>query len=227
MSTTIGYSSELYFIEPQDILNLSDTPAEQREKIQTTDEITVLLGNAENDTPDTLVCGRAAAKKAVEERTAHIQVRFVFVSSIAKWNILPIFFKVLRQNFKFKNTNIYHTSLQHLRELHIERGFRNAENAYDISKRWNISPEERVRKYNQLLESLKSRGFDDKYPISVMLCRRCGIKDCVDDGHHRIGICVEHQIERIAISFRAAGTLPRAIQKCGLKLLNLFSQTKA
>lgn len=222
MSIAIGYSSELYLIEPQDILSLDDTAPEQRPEINADDQIVVLLGNAQNGIPDTLLCGRQAAEAAVQNRIPHIPVRFVFVSNIAKWNILPIFFKGLRQHFKFNSGQIYHTCLQHLRDLHIERGFRNAENAYDISKRWNISPEERVRKYNQLLESLQSKGFDDKYPISIMLCRRCGIKDSVDDGHHRIGICVEHHIERIAIQFKAAGTLPRPLQKIGLKLLNLF-----
>lgn len=222
MSTTIGFSSELYFIEPQDILKLADTPADIAAKIRPSDEITVLLGNVDSNTPDTLVCGRCAAQNAIEHKVQHVAVRFVFVSNIAPWNILPIFFKGLRQYFKFKSSGIYHTTLQHLRDLHIERGFRNAENAYDISKRWHISPQERINKYNQLVESLQTKGFDDQYPISIMLCRRCGVKDCVDDGHHRIGICVEHNIERIAICFRAAGTLPHGIQNILLKIFNLF-----
>ena len=50
-----------------------------------------------------------------------------------------------------------------------------------------------------------------------MLCRRTGIKDCVDDGHHRIGICVEHNIDRIAVRFRAAGALPHRLQKLLLR----------
>lgn len=222
MSTTIGFSSELYFIEPQDILALEDNQTALPADFAPEDEITVLLGNLATDTPDTLICGREAAQKAADSQTPHIPVRFVFASNIARWNILPIFFKGLRQYFKYKSCNTYHTSLNLLKKLHIERGFRNAENAYDISKRWHISPEERIRKYTKLQESLKSNGFDDKYPISIMLCRRCGAKDCVDDGHHRIGICVENNIERIAITFRAAGTLPRCLQKPALKLFNLF-----
>ncbi len=222
MSTTIGFSSELYLIEPQDILKLADTPADMAAKIKSSDEITVLLGNIDLHTSDTLVCGRAAAQNAVERNILHVPVRFVFVSNIAPWNVLPIFFKGLRQYFKFKSPGVYHTNFKYLRDLHIERGFRNAENAYDISKRWHISPEERISKYNSLVASLQAKGFDDKYPISIMLCRRCGAKDCVDDGHHRIGICAEHGIERIAVCFRAAGTMPRRIQNILLKIFNLF-----
>ena len=222
MSTSIGYSSELYFIEPQDIIKLKNTPQKAAAKIKCADDVVVLLGDKKTNTFDTLVCGRNIAKKAISENTSHIPVRFVFISNIAKWNILPIFFKQLRQYFKFESKVSYHTTLTHLRNLHIERGFRNAENAYVISKKWNIGPEERVRKYNKLVNSLKKKGFDDKQPISIMLNRRCGIKDCVDDGHHRIGICAENNIERIAIRFRAAGTLPKFLQKFGLKFINMF-----
>ncbi len=219
MSTKFGYSSELYLIEPQDIINLADAPSDLASEIKCEDDIVVLLGDAKTQTPDVLVRGRELAQKAFETQKAYVPVRFIFKSSIAAWNILPIFFKQLRQHFKFTNKNIYHTSLKNIRELHIERGFRNAENAYDISKRWHISPEERVRKYTELKESLLSKGFDDSKPISIMLCRRCGIKDSVDDGHHRIGICVENNIDRIAIQFKAAGALPRFWQKIGLKIL--------
>ncbi len=222
MSTAIGFSSEIYFIEPQDILALADNQSELPTDFVPEDAITVLLGNRSTNTPDTLICGREAAQKALDTDEELVPVRFVFHSNIAELNILPLFFKVLREGFKYKSDNVYHTTLSSIRKLHIERGFRNAENAYDISKRWHISPEERVRKYTQLKESLLKNGFDDKYPISVMLCRRCGAKDCIDDGHHRIGICVENGIERIAITFRAAGTLPRCLQKPVLKIINLF-----
>ena len=109
--------------------------------------------------------------------------------------------------------------MKKIKELDIERGIRNAENAYVISKRWHISPEERTRRYQELVKSLNNKGFDDNYPISIMLCRRCGIKDSVDDGHHRIGVCAEHNIDRIAIKFKAAGALPLIIQKMVLKLI--------
>lgn len=222
MSSAIGYSSELYFIEPQDIINLADATVTPNTSIKKSNEIMVFLGNKELGTNDTLICGREIALQAINSQISHVPVRFAFASNIAKWNIPAIFFKKLRCRFKFSSPTIYHTTLTHLRNLHIERGFRNADNAYVISKKWNISPEERILKYNQLRASLKEKGFDDKHPISIMLCRRCGIKDSVDDGHHRIGICLENNIERIAIHFNAAGRFPQYIQKWGLKLINLF-----
>lgn len=210
MSTPTGYSSELYFIEPQDILRLEDYTSGD---IPLTEEIAVLIAPGEDDR---LVSGRRLAEQAVLSKTAAVPVRFLFKPMIPSWNLVAVFIKPLRQKYKFNSSRIYHMSLAKLRELKIERGFRNAENAYKISRRWNISDEQRIARYNKLCASLQ-KGYDDRYPIDVMLCRRCGIKDCVDDGHHRIGICVEYNIDRIAVRFRAAGMLPHWIQKLLLR----------
>lgn len=207
MSTSLGCSSELYFIDPQDILALPDAPAAYAGKIN--EDVALLIRPGAEDC---LLKGRKAAENAVNRKVAYIPVRVFFKSVIPLWNLPAIFIKPLRQNYKFSSSSHYHMSLAKLRELKIERGFRNAENAYKISKRWHISDEQRIARYNQLLNSLK-KGYDDNYPIDIMLCRRMGVKDCVDDGHHRIGICVEYNIDRIAVRFRAAGKLPRWLQK--------------
>ncbi|MBE6447737.1 MAG: hypothetical protein E7018_00345 [Alphaproteobacteria bacterium] len=222
MSTTIGYSSELYFIEAQDVMGLEDNITPIALPPHLTSEVVVLLGNDKQGIADTLISGREKVQNAIQNKQTHIGVRFAFISNISRWNLPAIFFKGLRQHYKFQSPNIYHISLNSLRSMHIERGFRNAQNAYAISKRWKISPEERVNRYQKLSNSIKQNGFDDKYPIAIMLCRRCGIKDCVDDGHHRIGICVENGIERIAIRFRAAGSLSLRLQNLCLKFINLF-----
>ncbi|MBE6445242.1 MAG: hypothetical protein E7019_04220 [Alphaproteobacteria bacterium] len=226
MSTTIGYSSELYLIDPQDLIKLKKTPVADAAIVMQKDPIIVLVGNSQSKQKDTLVCGRDIIKNAIANNLEYVEVRFVFHSNIANWNILPIFFKGLRKNYKFESKTIYHTSLSHLRSLHIERGFRNAENAYVISKRWHITPEKRIEKYNKLKNSILKKGFSDKFPISIMLCRRMGIKDSVDDGHHRIGLCVENNIDRIAIHFRAAGALMPLMQKFGLKIINKLCKIK-
>ncbi|MBS4773579.1 MAG: hypothetical protein KHX55_04815 [Proteobacteria bacterium] len=211
MSTSLGCSSELYYIDPQDIIALDDAPASF--SAGTDEEVSVLIRPG---AADCLLNGRITAEQAAMHKMAYIPVRIFFQSVIPLWNLPAIFIKPLRQNYKFASSRSYHMSLAKLRELKIERGFRNAENAYKISKRWHISDEQRIAKYNQLLNSLK-KGYDDNYPINIMLCRRMGVKDCVDDGHHRIGICVEYNIDRIAVCFRAAGRLPRWLQKLLLR----------
>lgn len=217
MKPSIGYASEIYHIDPQDLLTLPDTPAQRAASICKKDEIIVLIGNQNLNISDTLVCGRESINRALEEKQPYIPVRFVFTSVISAWNLLPIFIKKFRYKYKYFNTRIYHLEASQIRRLGIERGIRTKENAYAITnKRWAISEPERVNKYNALAASLRL-GFKDDYPISIMLCRRMGCKDCVDNGHHRLGICIEEGIERISTNFIAAGCLPHWLQKIILK----------
>lgn len=220
MSIQIGYSSAIYEIDPADLVLLPDCPEETGAQIHCSQETVVLIGNSKLGTRDTLVCGRAKVNQAVAENIAYIPVRFAFVSDIPVWNIFPLFIKHFRYKYKYFNSNIYHVSARRLRELGLERGRRNAENAYAITnKRWFIPEKERRRKYNELVQALK-KGFSDEHPISIMLCRRCGLIDSIDNGHHRMGICIEHNIDRICTNFIAAGCAPYSIQR----IFNFFKE---
>lgn len=217
MKPSIGYASEIYNIDPLDLISLQDTPAAYARRTDCSDPVVVLIGNRDLNIADTLICGREIISSALEEKQAYIPVRFAFISAISPWNWLPLFIKKLRYKYKFFNTRIYHLEASQIRRLKIERGIRTKENAYAITnKRWAISEPERVEKYNNLVNSLR-QGFNDEYPISIMLCRRMGYKDCVDNGHHRLGICIEEGIERISTNFIAAGCLPHWLQKFILK----------
>lgn len=206
MSTLLGYSSELYYIDPKDIASLKDAKSHESSK---NEDIIILISPNQQDC---LISGRKTIEQAIRDDISAIPVRIVFKPTIPSWNLAAIFIKPLRQKYKYNSSNVYHMNLNKLKELKIERGFRNTENAYKISKRWNISEEQRIARYEKLCSSLQN-GYDDNYPIDIMLCRRAGVKDCIDDGHHRIGVCAEYGIDRIAVRFRAAGRLPRFIQK--------------
>lgn len=213
MSQNIGYSSEIYEIDPRDLEILPDAETVVSAHIHCNDEIIVLIGNANQNRQDALVRGRQKVQEAVNHCEAYIPVRFAFVSAISIWNIFPLFIKRLRYKYKYCNTNIYHVSARRLREQKLERGQRNAENAYAITnKRWAIPESDRRRKYQELIASMQ-QGFDDRSPISIMLCRRCGLLDSIDNGHHRLGICIDYNIDRIATNFIAAGKAPNFIRK--------------
>lgn len=218
MTLNIGYSSEIYEVDPADLIILKDCQQEQTKGIHADEEIVVLIGNQNIGTIDTLVKGRDAVKKALNNGIEYVPVRFAFISKIPAWNLLPVFIKKFRYQYKYFNSHIYHVSALKLRELGLERGRRTAENAYAITnKRWVIPEEERLEKYNSLVASLQE-GFNDKFPISIMLCRRAGSKDCIDNGHHRMGICIEQGIDRISTNFIAAGKAPHVFQKIYLYL---------
>lgn len=222
MSLNIGYSSEIYDIDPKDLEILPNAENAVSAHIHCNDDIIVLIGNAAQNRKDTLVCGRRKIQEALRRQEPYVAVRFAFVSSIAAWNIFPLFIKKLRYKYKYNNTNIYHVSARRLREQKLERGQRNADNAYAITnKRWAIPENDRHRKYQDLIASLR-QGFDDRSPISIMLCRRCGLLDSIDNGHHRLGICIDYNIDRIATNFIAAGKAPSFIRKIRCLINKLF-----
>lgn len=217
MSLHFGYSSEIYEISPQDLISLKDCESSIADKIKTKDEVVILMGNRNLGLDDSLVRGRELVSLAIENQQPYIPVRIVFTSVIPSWNLLPLFIKKFRYQYKYFNNRIYHLSARRLRELGLERCRRTADNAYAITnKRWAISEPERLKKYQELVASLQN-GFRDEYPISIMLCRSMGAKDSIDNGHHRMGICLEYGIDHICTNFIAAGAAPRWFQKICLK----------
>ena len=92
--------------------------------------------------------------------------------------------------------------------MKIERSFRNKDSAYTFSNPlYRYSESERKRRYETLYKSMQN-GYDDNYPIEIMLLRMLGIKDTVNNGHHRIGIALECNLPQIAVNFSAAGQAP-------------------
>lgn len=208
MTISIGYSSEKYEILATDLLCLPDATLEIKNICSYSDEVVIYIAPNQSDC---LVCGR---EKLLKNPDGFITVIVLFKNIIPSWNMLPLFIKELRYKYKYESSNSYHVKAKHLRELGIERGLRNYSNAYKLkNRRWRIPKEQRHELYNKLAQSIKNDGFDDNFPLSIMLCRRCGLFDCLDNGHHRLGICIEHDIEIISTNFIAAGFLSLRLQK--------------
>ena len=114
--------------------------------------------------------------------------------------------------YKIFSSNIYHIAPLEIRKLKIERNIRTKENAYVFSNPLFYYDEaERKRQYDELYNSMK-RGYDDNFPLDVMLLRMMGIKDTVNQGHHRMGIAIECKLPLVAVRFSAAGAAPRILQ---------------
>lgn len=208
--TELCLSSELYKIEIADIAQLDDGIAKRGQKFK--DKVVVLIGDSENNQKDVLLKGRAAVDKALKEGTTHIAVRFAFVSKMKKYDFISPFVKALRSHYKIYSSNIYHIDPLEIRRIKIERNIRTKENAYVFSNPlFYYNEQERKKQYRELYNSMK-KGYDDNFPLDVMLLRMMGIKDTVNQGHHRMGIAVECKLPRVAIQFSAAGQAPRLLQ---------------
>ncbi len=203
-------SSELYPISPADIASLADTPAGVT--ADTKDEITVLIGDSMAGQTDTLLAGRNAVNRALADNVSSVPVRFAFFSKIGRLNFISVFIKPLRSRYKIFSSNIYHIDPQEIRKLKIERNIRTKENAYIFSNpRFYYDDQDRKRQYNELYNSMR-QGYDDKFPLDIMLLRMMGIKDTVNQGHHRMGIAIECRLPLVAVRFSAAGAAPSILK---------------
>lgn len=220
---SLVYSSEIYPVSPQDVAVLNDAEATP----DAYDEVVVLIGrnksNAPATEPDVLIKGRAAVLKAVEENKPFIPVRFAFVPANSRFDLLSPLIRKLRYKIRFQGSNVYHISPESIRKMKIERTFKTRENAYSftVSSR-RMTRGERDAEYDRILNSIRENGFRDDDPVDVMLCRLAGAKDCVNNGHHRMGIALELGLEKIPVRFSAAGASPKPLRPA-LRLFSTFN----
>ncbi len=204
----VCYSSEVYNLAPEDLAVLKDTPAGHDCKAE--DEAVILIGNSKLGTKDTLLKGREVVERAVAAKKPYIPVRIAFVSRINKYNLPALLVRQLRYKHIAYSSNHYHIDPKEIRKLGIERGFRNAKNAYMFSNpKYQMSEEERAKNYQNLKESMLTKGYDDNWPIDIMLCRQFGVQDNVNQGHHRMSVALECSLPQISIMFSAAGQAPK------------------
>lgn len=200
----IGWSSQVYPLEVADVAALSDyAGAAIPDVALPKDEIIVYI---RPDGPDVLLRGRALVMaRAAEGPRAIVRVRFVFKPKAAKWNLLACWVRVIRDQYRYHGTALYHITPQAVRELGLERTIRSATNPQKRAGR------DRVADMRKLRESLRTKGFDDARPIHVTFCRSWGTQDSLRQGHHRVSACLDCGIDRMAVFFSAAGALPRVL----------------
>ena len=200
-------SSETYLIDIDDIARLPDS--DYAPQYKNDGKIVVLLGDLNGKIPDTLLCGRELLQQAAERREKSVPVEFAFFDKTRWFDFITPFFKKLRRKYKIWSYNIYHMDPREIRRMKIERSFRDRNTAYTFSNPlYRCSDEERKNRYQALYDSM-SKGYDDNCPIEIMLLRLVGIKDTVNNGHHRMGIALECGLPKVAVRFSAAGQAPR------------------
>lgn len=207
------YSSEIYMLAVKDVLALPFSP-EQEKQLRNKDETVILLGRnqkpEQKDSKDTLLKGRLAAEQAAAAGIPFIPVRFAFIPGNKCFDLLSPLVRKLRYRIRYYGSNVYHIDPKYIRGLKIERTIKTRENAYSFTNpKYRMTQQERDDEYNRIYNSVKENGFDDNEPIDIMLCRLMGAKDCVNNGHHRMGIALELGLEKIPVRFSAAGASPR------------------
>ena len=104
------------------------------------------------------------------------------------------------------SSKVYHISPVYLRNLRVEvsggrRMRRERDNAYDGKEEvqgW--TREQKEAKYDTLKESIRQEGFNEEFPIIIML-RRENNEDKLFEGHHRLNIAIELGLAIIPVRF--------------------------
>lgn len=199
-------SSETYMIDTQDVAVLNDSTLSAQ--FHNRKKIVILIGNLEENIADTLLCGRDILEQAIHDGQKFVPVKIAFITKIKRFDLITHFIKKLRGKYKIWSSNIYHMDPREIRRMKIERSFRDKSSAYTFSNPlYRHSETERKKRYETLYNSMKN-GYDDNYPIEIMLLRMLGIKDTVNNGHHRMGIALECNLPEISVRFSAAGQAP-------------------
>lgn len=227
----ICYSSETYGIAVEDLLSLPDSSIQLNKTPN--DDVILLIGKRRlwlNDIPvvqDTLLKGRELVKQAQAKGEKYIQVRVAFENRIKPYDIISPLIRSLRYKYNLFSSNTYHLRPQEIREKGLERNLRTSENAYKFSNpKYQMSEDERRKTYDNLVKSMKENGYDDRFPLDIMLCRNMGIKDTLNQGHHRIGVAIECGIERVSVEFCAAGQTPKFLHPLCKIIANLNLSVK-
>ena len=192
MRFTLVASSHLYPFYVSDCLPLSDASVQ----FKPSDDVAILLGDRERGIADALLCGREQLQRMNPADRVDVRIYFpVAVSFSAFLSLLKYF----RKRNKAFGTGIYHVPPSFLRESKLERCRRTEENAYRLHH-LKVDVDSPLSAYQRLSEQLKG-GFDDRYPLTVMLHRVKRRIDSLDDGHHRLGLCIKHQLPHVGIKF--------------------------
>ena len=104
------------------------------------------------------------------------------------------------------SSRIYHIDPQYLRNLGMERygagGVgRHRDNAYDGKEETkDLTKREKEERYDTLKESIQRDGFNEEFPILIMLRRENGV-DMIFEGHHRLNIAIELGLKTVPVRF--------------------------
>ncbi len=193
----LGWSSCLYPLEACDFAAVPDYDGAPIPAADLPNDPVLLF--LRKGHPDSLLRGREIVARA---DGGTVDVRVVFVPSVAKWNLAATLVRVFRNLYRYHGTGRYHIAASAVRALGLERAIRTLENPHLRGK------EDRHAKMRKLEASLRTRGYDDAKPINVMLCRTGGKFDSLRQGHHRVSACLALGVERMCVGFSAAGALP-------------------
>jgi len=194
----LAFSSEFYFIKARDLKKLV-----VKEKVGADFNDDCIYLKLHHDGQVTVYAGKEKIDTAPDDD--FVKTRIVYVSFPTFISFFLNIIKPIKRRFYIKSMESFRVRLADLLAAKLPRGERNAENAYQFNnRRYHLDHDEAQKCYNKLRSSIEKHGYDERFPMYVMLNRKFGCKDQLLQGHHRIGICKELNVKEVNIAFWAA-----------------------
>ncbi len=225
MKINIGFSSEIYHIHIDDLLRLPFKNDVQFPDVK--DDILLMIGNRDpaHFKTDIIIKGQDALQRAKAQGQEFVAVRVVLHNNAsALFNFLGAFNKPTRTKIEKYSQLHYRILISDITENSLERNIKTEDTAYNFTKKkWRLGEDERQDRLTQLKDSFSQNGYDYNHPMQIMLCRSFGVKDQLQQGHHRMMLCKIHHVHVVSVIFMHSTFLP--LQMHGF-LLNLMKMLK-
>jgi len=108
----------------------------------------------------------------------------------------------MRRDYQLMSSETYYIPPTQLRALGLELMYRTRDKAFTSHPEYeHLTQEERGQVYDRLKEQIQIQGFQDEFPIIVMLLRKSGQHDKILHGHHRLNIAIELNLPTVPVRF--------------------------
>lgn len=224
MKINLGFSSEIYHIHIDDLLRLSVKNDVQIPELK--DEILLMIGNrdAKNFEADVIIKGQDALQRAKANGQEFVAVRVVLHNQASfLFNFLGAFNKPTRTKIEKYSQLHYRILITDITENSLERNIKTEDTAYNFTKKkWRLGEDERQDRLTQLKDSFSQNGYDYNHPMQIMLCRSFGVKDQLQQGHHRMMLCKKYDVQVVSVIFMHSTFLPLQMHGFLLKLMKIL-----
>ncbi|HFG6798838.1 hypothetical protein [Acinetobacter baumannii] len=217
MYTSLGKSSEIYHVHKDSLTSLPQQDFSIEDPNMDCEAI-VLLACEKTAGKDTIIY----LKNLDILQQERIATRFVFQTEGFLFNFFGAFIKKIRTRRQNFSSQSYRILLTDITDNQLERNIKTPETAYNwTNSRWKLSEEKRTERYEKLFQSFKQDGYNFEYPMHIMLCRSMGVKDKLNQGHHRIMFCKMLNIDEVSTKLISSAYMPPVFQPFFKKFIEL------
>ena len=217
MSTDFGLSSETYHVHRDSLVKLTQQDFAFHGGALDCD-IVVLLACKANQQQDRIIYLREPAILNNER----LRTRFAFQTEGFLFNFFGSFIKKIRSRRQNFSSHTYRILLSDITDNALERNIKTPDTAYNwTSRRWKLPEQERLARYKELEQSFIEHGYNFEHPMHIMLCRSMGVKDKLNQGHHRMMFCKLHSIHEVSTQFISSAYMPPVFQPAFKKFIEI------